>query len=250
MRKDIFMNLKTIIKTLCVMFSISYILSPISFPLAHAVKSFQKVHSDETFQVFTITVSELKENCTIAERLFIASDQNPEIYIELKRCCEIYDAFQICEPSRIATISEIKEALKTATYYFRRTGDKKFIHHIKSYIKKNHIAFNKDEALGLLKFTILLEDGCDGFVRFLITKCHVDVNSSDRDGNTPLHIAASYCRNNMVRLLLHHKANFRVVDATGKTPCQIAAEHAHIDPCYERTVDIFKEYFKKHHIKS
>jgi ankyrin repeat protein len=51
---------------------------------------------------------------------------------------------------------------------------------------------------------------------------HADVNANDKDGYTPLHIAAQQGRDDVVKLLLAGGADVNAKDDKGETPLQLA----------------------------
>jgi hypothetical protein len=56
-----------------------------------------------------------------------------------------------------------------------------------------------------------------------------DPNIRDRDGNTPLHFAASKGCAEVARLLLEHGADPNAQDKSGETPLHLAASGGHVD---------------------
>jgi hypothetical protein len=56
-----------------------------------------------------------------------------------------------------------------------------------------------------------------------------DPNIRDKDGNTPLHFAASKDCAEVARLLLEHGADPNAQDKNGETPLHIAASEGHVD---------------------
>jgi ankyrin repeat protein len=52
------------------------------------------------------------------------------------------------------------------------------------------------------------------------------VNARDKDGNTPLHFAASWSRPDVIRLLLDHGADPTIANYTGATPVIVALQKA------------------------
>ncbi len=238
------MKLKTKVKTLVCLLSTLLASSYIFTAFTRAANT-----TGETSKTNTITANELLEDCNMADRLFDASGRtNDGFYLELKKCCELYDDFQICESERIATIPEIDYALKVAVRYFNRTNDSKFINLIEFYIREKQIRLDNPAGLSLLKSAILLDEGCHKFVNFLLEYCPANINGRDRENNTPLHIAVASSRHAIIRILLSHGADFSAVNVHGDTPYQIAEKNASYNPYHARTVEIFKKFFKKHHI--
>ena len=66
-------------------------------------------------------------------------------------------------------------------------------------------------------------------INHLIDHFHLDVNVRNRDGETPLHIAACYGRTNTVEHLVCKGANVSIKDRIGSTPLHSAATQGHTD---------------------
>lgn len=50
----------------------------------------------------------------------------------------------------------------------------------------------------------------------------VDVNASNSDGSTALHVAATVGSRGVVQYLTDHRADINVVDSLGKTPLNVS----------------------------
>ena len=75
-----------------------------------------------------------------------------------------------------------------------------------------HIASSKDKERAFL-VDLLIRHGAD-------------VNAPNREGSTPLHVAASSrlaLEGTIVRLLLRHGANLEATDSKGQTPLDVAS---------------------------
>ncbi len=60
-------------------------------------------------------------------------------------------------------------------------------------------------------------------------KAGANIESKDKDGNTPLLLAAMYGRTTIVELLLTAKANVDAVNQRGNTPLLLASEYGHFE---------------------
>ena len=75
-----------------------------------------------------------------------------------------------------------------------------------------HIASSKDKK--------------SAFFVDLLIRHGADINAPNRDGSTPLHVAASSrlaLESTIVRLLLRHGANVDATDSKGRTPLDVAS---------------------------
>ena len=83
---------------------------------------------------------------------------------------------------------------------------------------------------------------CKNVIEILIEH-GANVNSLDREGRTPLHIAVYYSLEGIVRILLRNGADINAEDNSGQTPLCIAAHNAWWEEGYR---DFCKERAKKY----
>jgi hypothetical protein len=81
-------------------------------------------------------------------------------------------------------------------------------------------------------FSIIMHSYCDEIqereqVISILTKTSTKIDIQDKDGKTPLHIAALERREKVVSLLIQVGAKIDIKDKTNKTPLDIAAEKGH-----------------------
>jgi len=71
---------------------------------------------------------------------------------------------------------------------------------------------------------------------------NVSVNFT-QDGTTPLHVAAEKGYSDIVQLLIDHGANFRIENANGKTPLEVALDQKKFVRTTEILFNVSKPYF-------
>ncbi|MGC9105409.1 MAG: ankyrin repeat domain-containing protein [Thermoprotei archaeon] len=67
-----------------------------------------------------------------------------------------------------------------------------------------------------------VEEGDLQRVKYLVEIHQCDVNIRDKDGNTPLHLAAWYGYLDIVKFLVEHGADVNARNAEGNTPLHLA----------------------------
>lgn len=97
----------------------------------------------------------------------------------------------------------------------------------------------------LEKYTPLLlavEDGLFDIVHKLITLSDKTINQQDHEGNTPLHIAISQKRPDIVKFLIEWRANVNIQEIEGLTPLHYAIYYMTLfkdsNHCYNQIIDI------------
>ena len=71
------------------------------------------------------------------------------------------------------------------------------------------------------------ESGDLGTVRIL--NCGINVDTTNKNGYTPLHVAANYGHIEIARILLKSGAGVNTADSDGKAPVNLAAVSGHIE---------------------
>jgi ankyrin repeat protein len=66
-----------------------------------------------------------------------------------------------------------------------------------------------------------------GAIARLLIEKGADVNATNKNGQTPLHVGAAWGRADLVRLLIDRGAEFTSRDATGRTALEWAAHNGH-----------------------
>lgn len=72
------------------------------------------------------------------------------------------------------------------------------------------------------------KDGEERKVEFLI-HFNANINAQDKDGNTPLHLAARAGHKNVVMILIEYRANLDILNNKGDSALEIALQYGHQD---------------------
>ncbi|KAK6167905.1 hypothetical protein SNE40_021831 [Patella caerulea] len=139
-----------------------------------------------------------------------------------------WDVVSLATVSMIEPIEKLDELLKTLKYADLATLPR-FAVYSSKYSVVQHIAkfTNFDSKLQDNKLRTLLHNACvsihdvSKIIDFLAEK-GFDLNSKDKDGCTPLHLAANRGKTETVSILIKRGANVFVKDNMGRSPCHAA----------------------------
>ena len=100
---------------------------------------------------------------------------------------------------------------------------------------------------GLPPLAQACQEGDLEIVELLLQENGVDINEGDASGNTPLHFAAGKGRNDIIGLLISHKATVNAVNSHGDTPLFWAVGNNHINSAkllleHGAEIDHYDEY--------
>uniref|UniRef100_A0AC34FJ21 26S proteasome non-ATPase regulatory subunit 10 n=1 Tax=Panagrolaimus sp. ES5 TaxID=591445 RepID=A0AC34FJ21_9BILA len=91
-----------------------------------------------------------------------------------------------------------------------------------------HVLTVSDDA-GWNLIMLASSAGRDQVVKYLLSSVDSDVNHKNKNGQTPLHYAASKNHPNIVKLLIENNADLNQTDKLGAAPLHRASAQGHID---------------------
>jgi ankyrin repeat protein len=138
------------------------------------------------------------------------------------------DLYKCFVDSLNSKINYYEDSIETAKFLLSHISDNALMNKIISqsdYVYNlDYITFSKKD---INLFKQLIEMG-------------VEINESDEDGNTPLHLASEKGMEELVKFLIKNKANLHVENNMNKTPYALALEQSH-----DSIIEIYIEYFNK-----
>merc|ERR1712131_207993 len=161
---------------------------------------------------------------------FDHDDGNEETKNSRKKASEVDEVLKTKEQGLDQELIKAYDVDKNTALHIAAQYDQVKVFTFLLYQTDDQHAHKETNNFGKSPIHLISEFGSENCLEVLIDyvnekkKNKINVNKKDSQGNTPLHLAASNGRINVVKKLLKHDADVQVLDQKGKNALQIAIE--------------------------